>query len=185
MARRLPAPCSRPARARADAGSCRARTTSRCWRHPPRSSVPRKSASVLDVGLNKQMIEAVVAARDDHRIGLGGLDHARRPDRRRHGRSGSGPAARPLRCSAELGAGRRSTARPRFSNNPVGLRGEQRQRLRARKHHDGELDQPVAGQMIAYGHFTTGGIEDRIESTLPPVRSPKIVPRSYSRLNST
>ncbi len=31
---------------------------------------------------------------------------------------------------------------------------------------------------IAYGHFTTGGIEDRIDSTLPPVRRPKIVPRS-------
>ena len=31
----------------------------------------------------------------------------------------------------------------------------------------------------------TGGIEDRIDSTLPPVRRPKIVPRSYSRLNST
>ena len=29
-----------------------------------------------------------------------------------------------------------------------------------------------------YGHFTTGGIDDRIESTLPPVRRPKIVPRS-------
>ncbi len=33
--------------------------------------------------------------------------------------------------------------------------------------------------------FTTGGSDDRIESTLPPVRRPKIVPRSYSRLNST
>ncbi len=31
---------------------------------------------------------------------------------------------------------------------------------------------------MLYGHFTTGGIEERIESTLPPVRSPKIVPRS-------
>ena len=30
----------------------------------------------------------------------------------------------------------------------------------------------------AHGHFTTGGIDDRIESTLPPVRSPKMVPRS-------
>ena len=29
-----------------------------------------------------------------------------------------------------------------------------------------------------HGHFTTGGIEDRIDSTLPPVRRPKIVPRS-------
>jgi hypothetical protein len=29
-----------------------------------------------------------------------------------------------------------------------------------------------------YGHFTTGGSEDRIESTLPPVLSPKMVPRS-------
>ena len=29
-----------------------------------------------------------------------------------------------------------------------------------------------------YGHFTTGGMDDRIESTLPPVLSPKMVPRS-------
>lgn len=29
-----------------------------------------------------------------------------------------------------------------------------------------------------YGHFTSGGIEERIESTLPPVLRPKIVPRS-------
>jgi hypothetical protein len=29
-----------------------------------------------------------------------------------------------------------------------------------------------------YGHFTTGGIEERIDSTLPPVRRPKMVPRS-------
>ena len=32
--------------------------------------------------------------------------------------------------------------------------------------------------VIGYGHFTSGGIDDRIESTLPPVFSPKIVPRS-------
>ena len=29
-----------------------------------------------------------------------------------------------------------------------------------------------------YGHFTTGGIDDRMLSTLPPVFRPKIVPRS-------
>ncbi len=29
-----------------------------------------------------------------------------------------------------------------------------------------------------YGHITSGGIEERIDSTLPPVRRPKIVPRS-------
>ena len=28
------------------------------------------------------------------------------------------------------------------------------------------------------GHRTAGGIEDRIDSTLPPVLSPKMVPRS-------
>ena len=28
------------------------------------------------------------------------------------------------------------------------------------------------------GHFTLGGMDERIESTLPPVLSPKIVPRS-------
>ena len=35
-----------------------------------------------------------------------------------------------------------------------------------------------AGAVTRYGHFTTGGSDDRIESTLPPVRRPKIVPRS-------
>ena len=35
---------------------------------------------------------------------------------------------------------------------------------------------PIAG--YRYGHFTTGGSEERIDSTLPPVRRPKIVPRS-------
>ena len=30
----------------------------------------------------------------------------------------------------------------------------------------------------AHGHFTTGGMDDRIESTLPPVFKPKMVPRS-------
>jgi hypothetical protein len=29
-----------------------------------------------------------------------------------------------------------------------------------------------------HGHFTTGGIEERIESTLPPVLRPNTVPRS-------
>jgi hypothetical protein len=36
----------------------------------------------------------------------------------------------------------------------------------------------MASPGVDHGHFTTGGIEDRIDSTLPPVRSPKIVPRS-------
>ncbi len=31
---------------------------------------------------------------------------------------------------------------------------------------------------ITQGHFTNGGMEERIESTLPPVFNPKIVPRS-------
>jgi hypothetical protein len=30
----------------------------------------------------------------------------------------------------------------------------------------------------AYGHFTSGGIDDNIESTLPPVFRPNVVPRS-------
>ena len=38
---------------------------------------------------------------------------------------------------------------------------------------------------LIYGHFTTGGMDDRIEATLPPVFRPNRVPRSYSRLNST
>lgn len=31
---------------------------------------------------------------------------------------------------------------------------------------------------IRQGHLTTGGIDDRIDSTLPPVFSPNVVPRS-------
>ncbi len=34
------------------------------------------------------------------------------------------------------------------------------------------------GHATIYGHFTTGGSEDKMDSTLPPVRKPKIVPRS-------
>jgi hypothetical protein len=51
-----------------------------------------------------------------------------------------------------------------------------------------ELASLPAGQCFGpavYGHFTKGGMDDRIESTFPPVLSPKMVPRSYSRLNST
>jgi hypothetical protein len=36
-----------------------------------------------------------------------------------------------------------------------------------------------------HGHFTAGGMDIKIASTFPPVFSPKIVPRSCSRLNST
>jgi hypothetical protein len=38
---------------------------------------------------------------------------------------------------------------------------------------------------IAYGHATSGGSDIRIASTLPPVRRPNSVPRSWMRLNST
>ncbi len=34
------------------------------------------------------------------------------------------------------------------------------------------------GPSVAHGHFTTGGMDDRIEATLPPVFRPKVVPRS-------
>ena len=42
------------------------------------------------------------------------------------------------------------------------------------------VDQHRAGQLRhrLQGHFTSGGIDDRIESTLPPVLRPKMVPRS-------
>ena len=30
----------------------------------------------------------------------------------------------------------------------------------------------------SYGHFTSGGMEERIEATLPPVLRPNVVPRS-------
>ena len=35
-----------------------------------------------------------------------------------------------------------------------------------------------AQETTGHGHFTTGGIDDNIDSTLPPVRRPKMVPRS-------
>ena len=48
---------------------------------------------------------------------------------------------------------------------------------------DGACRHATAGaagltRFAAYGHFTTGGIDERIDSTLPPVRRPKMVPRS-------
>jgi hypothetical protein len=36
----------------------------------------------------------------------------------------------------------------------------------------------AAAQAQGHGHITCGGMEDRIEATLPPVLSPKMVPRS-------
>ena len=47
--------------------------------------------------------------------------------------------------------------------------------------HDGEGDRrrlPSEERTFGYGHFTRGGIELRIDSTFPPVRRPKVVPRS-------
>ncbi len=47
--------------------------------------------------------------------------------------------------------------------------------------HDGAGDarrRPAEERAFAYGHFAKGGIELRIDSTLPPVRRPKVVPRS-------
>jgi len=44
-----------------------------------------------------------------------------------------------------------------------------------------EKIRPIRAQApsaLAHGHLTVGGMDDRIESTLPPVFSPKIVPRS-------
>lgn len=37
---------------------------------------------------------------------------------------------------------------------------------------------------LPYGHLASGGRLMRIASTLPPVLRPKVVPRSYTRLNS-
>ena len=54
---------------------------------------------------------------------------------------------------------------------------ERRDLVRAvrRADHAGGSD---VGEALAHGHFTSGGSDDRMESTLPPVRKPKIVPRS-------
>src|SRR3954447_23793819 len=45
-----------------------------------------------------------------------------------------------------------------------------------RVHHAPPADRGLRGD--PHGHLTVGGIEERIESTLPPVLRPKIVPRS-------
>jgi hypothetical protein len=35
----------------------------------------------------------------------------------------------------------------------------------------------MQSKIVVYGHFTTGGIDDKIDSTLLPLRGPKMVPR--------
>ena len=100
---------------------------------------PAQIGDTRDLRLDEQMIEAVVAAGHDRWRRPSPPRPAPRTGRRRRGRSGSGPAASPARCSSEFGAGFSSTARPRFSKYPQRLRREQRQRLRAGKHHDGEM----------------------------------------------
>ena len=44
---------------------------------------------------------------------------------------------------------------------------------------------PCRTGQASQGHVTSGGSDIRIASTLPPVFSPNVVPRSWSRLNST
>ena len=127
------------------------------------------------------MIEAVVAARDDHRVGAVLNQRDRLIGGAVHDLVAAGGEALPL--LGGIGGRVEIDRQPAPGEQAVGLRGEQRQRLRAGKHHDGEPHQRV--NFVLHGHFTTGGIEDRIDSTLPPVRSPNTVPRSYSRLNST
>ena len=51
------------------------------------------------------------------------------------------------------------------------------QKYGIKKHFKYGLGQYGLGQ-CAHGHFTSGGSDDRIESTLPPVLRPKMVPRS-------
>ena len=47
--------------------------------------------------------------------------------------------------------------------------------LDPRTSHDGARHE---GETAAYGQRTRGGMDDRIDSTLPPVRNPNSVPRS-------
>src|SRR5262249_10850647 len=51
-------------------------------------------------------------------------------------------------------------------------------RRRHRRYDDDLGRLPIIGAAGRYGPFTTGGSDDKIDSTLPPVRNPKIVPRS-------
>ena len=44
--------------------------------------------------------------------------------------------------------------------------------------YDGAADRRPIREHRSYGHLTEGGIELRIDSTFPPVRRPKVVPRS-------
>ena len=128
------------------------------------------------------MIEAVVAARDDHGVRAAVLDQC---DRLVGGAVHDlvAPGGEPLPLLGGVRRRMEIDREPAPGEQPLRLRGIERQRLRAGKHHDGEPHRRAG--IVAHGHFTTGGIEDRIDSTLPPVRSPNTVPRSYSRLNST
>ncbi len=94
-----------------------------------------------------------------------GLPVARR---RLHGATASPPGPR-------IGPVAGACARARGSTDGCPT-DEQAARCPARSHHRRGLTQ---------GQRTVGGMEERIDSMLPPVFRPKIVPRSYSRLNST
>ena len=50
--------------------------------------------------------------------------------------------------------------------------------------HDRDDDADVKPRAVK-DLWQTGGIDDRIESTMPPDFRPKVVPLSYNRLNST
>ena len=95
------------------------------------------------------MIEAVVAAGDDRSASTPDIRPAPRTGRPRRGRSDSGLRRGRARCSSEFGAGLSSIARPRLRKESARLRGEQRQRLRAGKHHDGELVRVMAADPAA------------------------------------
>ena len=97
----------------------------------------------VDGGLNKEMIEAVVAACHDYRIGVAGLDHG-------NGLIGGAmndlvtALGQAIALFRRVGRGAQVDREAALFEQSVGLRREQRQRLGAGKHHDGELDHSVA-----------------------------------------
>ena len=124
---------------------------------------PAQVGDPLDVRLHEQMIEAVVAAGDDNGV------HARLDQRHAlvggavHDRVAAVREALALLLGVRRGLQIDGEAAP--GEKSLRLRGEQRQRLRAGKHHDGELG-------LGRCHQSAGQRRQPAEAHLPAVRRP-------------
>ena len=100
---------------------------------------PAQIGDPLDAGLDEQMIEAVVAAGDDDGVDLRCLD---KRDALIGGAVDDGVAAGGEALALLLGVrrGLELDGKAALAEKAARLRRVKRQRLRAGKHHDGELD---------------------------------------------